>query len=66
MLGIFVSIATIFVLIAVSLGFQVAVQEQFEMLGTDKFFIMPKGQLGGPGTSGAVSLTKQMQRWLKL
>ena len=58
MLGIFVSIATIFVLIAVSLGFQEAVKEQFEMLGTDKFFIMPKGQLGGPGTSGAVSLTE--------
>src|SRR3989339_93096 len=57
MLGIFVSIATIFVLIAVSLGFQVAVEEQFKMLGTDKFFIMPKGQLAGPGTSGAVSLT---------
>ena len=58
MLGIFVSIATIFVLISLSLGFQVAVQEQFQQLGTDKFFIMPKGQLAGPGTSGAVSLTK--------
>lgn len=57
MLGIFVSIATIFVLIAISLGFQGAVQEQFRILGTDKIFIMPQGQLGGPGTSGAVHLT---------
>lgn len=58
MLGIFISIATIFVLISVSLGFQVAVEEQFKQLGADKFFIMPQGQLAGPGTSGAVSLTK--------
>ena len=57
MVGIFVSIATIFLLIALSLGLQNAVQEQFRQLGTDKFFIMPKGQLGAPGTGGAVELT---------
>jgi len=58
MLGIFISIATIFVLISVSLGLKGAVEEQFRVLGTDKFFIMPKGQLGGPGTSSAVFLQK--------
>jgi putative ABC transport system permease protein len=59
MLGIFISIAAIFVLIAVSLGFQVAVEEQFRLLGTDKIFVMPQGQLAGPGTSGAVSLKEK-------
>jgi putative ABC transport system permease protein len=58
MIGIFISIATIFVLISVSLGLKGAVEEQFRVLGTDKFFIMPKGQLGGPGTSSAVFLQK--------
>jgi len=57
MLGIFISIATIFVLITLSLGLKDAVNEQFRSLGTDKFFITPKGQLGAPGTGGAVQLT---------
>ena len=57
MIGIFVSIATIFLLISLSLGLQNAVEEQFRLLGTDKFFVMPRGQLGAPGTSGAVELT---------
>jgi putative ABC transport system permease protein len=39
------------------LGLNDFVNEQFEMLGTDKFFIQPKGQLGAPGTGGAVELT---------
>jgi len=56
LIGILISIATIFVLISASLGLEQAVQEQFRLLGTDKFFIMPRGQLAGPGTSGAVSL----------
>jgi putative ABC transport system permease protein len=56
MLGIVISIATIFVLISISIGLQSAVEEQFRMLGADKFFIMPKGQLGAPGTGGAVEL----------
>ena len=42
MLGIFISIATIFMLVSLSLGLQNAVKEQFEMLGTDKFFIQSK------------------------
>ncbi|MFA4952636.1 MAG: FtsX-like permease family protein [Candidatus Pacearchaeota archaeon] len=57
MLGIFISIATIFTLISLSLGLQGAINEQFQILGVDKFFIMPKGQLGAPGTGGAVELT---------
>ncbi len=57
MLGIFISIATIFTLVSLSIGLQEAVQEQFRLLGGDKFFIQPRGQLAGPGTGGAVSLS---------
>ena len=56
-IGIIISIATIFVLVSISIGLQEAVTEQFRMLGTDKFFVQPKGQLGAPGTGGAVELT---------
>jgi len=56
-LGIFLSILTIFVLLSLSLGLNEFVNEQFELLGTDKFFIQPKGQLGVPGSGGAVELT---------
>src|SRR3989338_6407301 len=55
--GIIISIATIFVLISLSIGLQSAVEEQFRMLGTDKFFVQAKGQLGAPGTGCAVELT---------
>ncbi|HLC52083.1 MAG TPA: ABC transporter permease [Candidatus Nanoarchaeia archaeon] len=58
LVGILISVATIFTLISVSLGLQVAVAEQFRLLGTDKLFIQPKGQLAGPGTEGAVELTE--------
>jgi len=57
MLGIFISIATIFTLISVSLGLQQAVQEQFNILGADKFFILPKGSAAGPGSASASPLT---------
>jgi putative ABC transport system permease protein len=56
-LGIFLAILTIFVLMSLSLGLNDFVNEQFEMLGTDKFFIQPKGQAGAPGSGGAVELT---------
>ena len=56
-LGIIISIATIFMLISISLGLQGAVEEQFRLLGTDKFFIQPRGQIAGPGTESAASLT---------
>lgn len=57
MLGILIAVATIFILISLSLGLQNAVNEQFNQLGADKFFIQAKGQLGAPGTGGAVQLT---------
>ncbi len=57
MLGIILSIATIFILISASLGLQGAVKEQFRILGTDKFFIHPRGQIAGPGTASASALT---------
>ena len=56
-IGIIVSIATIFMLVSVSLGLQGAIEEQFRLLGADKFFIQPKGQIAGPGTESAASLT---------
>lgn len=56
-LGIIISIATIFMLISISLGLQGAVEEQFRLLGTDKFFIQPRGQIAGPGTESASALT---------
>ena len=59
MLGIFISIATIFMLVSLSLGLQGAVEEQFRALGTDKFFVIPKtGFLGPPGSVGGVILTE--------
>ena len=57
MLGIVIAIATLFVLVSISLGLQGAVAEQFRELGTDKFFIFPKGQPAGPGSS-SVALMK--------
>jgi putative ABC transport system permease protein len=60
MLGIFISVATIFMLVSLSLGLQNAVEEQFELLGTDKFFIQAAtGFLGPPGSVGGVILTKE-------
>ena len=59
MIGIFISVATIFVLVSLSLGLQGAVEEQFEILGADKFFIQPAtGFLGPPGSVGGVLLTE--------
>jgi putative ABC transport system permease protein len=59
MIGIIISIGILVLLVSISIGLQNAVQEQFRLLGTDKFFIQPKGQLGGPGSGGAVTLTTQ-------
>ena len=59
LLGILIAVATIFMLISLSLGLQDAVKEQFRLLGADKFFIQPAGQLGAPGTGGAVELTQK-------
>jgi len=57
LIGIFISVAVIFILISLSLGLQGAINEQFRLLGTDKFFIMPKGTMGPPGSGGAVSMS---------
>ena len=58
--GIVISIATIFTLISLSLGLQDAIEEQFRQLGTDKFYIQPRGQFGPPGsTSIAQELTEE-------
>ncbi|MBI5803745.1 ABC transporter permease [Candidatus Pacearchaeota archaeon] len=59
LLGISISIATIFVLISLSLGLEVAIQEQFETLGADKFFIQPRGQFGPHGSATAVDLNEE-------
>ncbi len=60
LIGIFVSIATIFMLVSLSLGLQNAVQEQFETLGTDKFFVQPAtGFLGPPGSIDKIILTEK-------
>ena len=57
-LGIFLGIITIFVLMSLSLGLREFVNEQFEILGGDKFFVEPRGQPGPPGASGgAIQLT---------
>jgi putative ABC transport system permease protein len=58
LVGIIISISVIFMLISISLGLDAAIKEQFKALGTDKLFILPKGQLGAPGSGGAVMLTK--------
>ncbi len=57
LIGILIAVATIFVLVSISVGLQGAVEELFRQFGTDKFFIEPRGQLAGPGTGGATQLT---------
>jgi len=57
LLGIVLAIMTIFVLLSLSFGLNEAIHQQFEELGGNKFFIQPRGQLGAPGTGGAVELT---------
>lgn len=57
LVGIMISIATIFVLVSVSLGLEAAIQDQFEELGGDKFFIQPRGQFGPPNSAAAATLT---------
>src|SRR3989344_84237 len=59
LVGIMVSIATIFVLISVSFGLGDAIQQQFTKLGGDKFFIQPRGQFGPPGAATASVLTTE-------
>jgi putative ABC transport system permease protein len=59
-LGILISIATIFTLISLSLGLERAIEEQFELLGADKFFIQSKiGFLTSPGSANLTILTEK-------
>ncbi len=51
LVGITISIATIFVLVSLSLGLESAIQQQFEEFGGDKFFIQPRGHFGPPGSA---------------
>jgi putative ABC transport system permease protein len=57
MVGIFVSIAIIFVLISLSMGLQSAITEHVRTLGTDKLFIYPSLEAGIPGASSPVKMT---------
>jgi len=57
MVGIFVSIAIIFVLISLSLGLESAITEQVRSLGADKFFIYPSLSAGMPGANNPVNMT---------
>ena len=65
MIGIFISVATIFVLISLSFGLQGAVEEQFRLFGTDKFFIQPLGQFGPPGTETGAKLTDEDAKFIE-
>jgi putative ABC transport system permease protein len=40
------------------LGLEKTINEQFETLGTDKFYVQPRGQFGPPGSATAVTLTE--------
>jgi len=57
-IGIFLAVATIFTLVSLSFGLENAINEQFRQIGTDKFFVMPKGMAGAPGSGGAVQLNE--------
>ncbi len=59
LIGILISIATIFVLISLSLGLDATVKGEFQKLGSDKFFIQPRGQFGPPGSTSTGSILTQ-------
>jgi putative ABC transport system permease protein len=61
LIGVIISIMIIFLLISLSFGLESAIKEQFRQLGTDKFYIEPKGQIGGSGTGTdtVVNFTKK-------
>jgi putative ABC transport system permease protein len=58
LIGVFISVAVIFILISLSLGLQFAIEEQFRQLGTDKLTIMPKGGMSSTGSTGAIVFTE--------
>lgn len=50
MLGIFIGIATIVALVSLGQGLEAAIDEQFEMMGTDKIMILATGGFFGMGS----------------
>ncbi len=59
MLGIFIGIAAIVSILSVGQGLKSSVEEQFEILGTDKIIIQPSGTFGAPGADiSTAELTK--------
>ncbi len=59
MLGIFIGIAAVVALVSLGQGFQKYVNDEFEKMGRDTILIQPKGELGAPGTTTSVELTKE-------
>ena len=60
LIGIIIGIAAVVSLITLGQGLQNAISDQFDALGNDKLFIMPKGNEFSPGLSlNAISLTDQ-------
>lgn len=55
MLGIFVGIAAVVALISIGQGFQNAINEQFERIGSNRILIAPGATFMGPGGSGMVT-----------
>ncbi|MBW3022591.1 ABC transporter permease [Candidatus Woesearchaeota archaeon] len=50
MLGIFIGIAAVVALISLGQGLQTAINEQFQVLGSDRLLIYPAGMAGPPGS----------------
>ncbi len=55
MLGIFVGIAAVVALISIGQGFQNAINEQFQRIGSNRILIVPGATFMGPGGSGLVT-----------
>jgi len=51
MIGIFIGIAAVVSLISLGQGLQVAIEEQFQAIGTDKIFVTPGAGFGPPGSA---------------
>ena len=58
MIGIFIGIAAVVALISLVQGFKLAINKEFERIGTDKLIILPKSGFGAPGTNAVVELTE--------
>lgn len=54
MLGIFVGIAAVVALISLGQGFQMAINDQFARIGSNRIVIVPGARFMGPGGSGIV------------